>query len=240
MSKLKAPKVPSLQHLARTWDSDPEKVRRTLVALAKNSPTFSYQLMYELVQDLVHAKIPYEQIEFAIKSRVGRESVRNNFLEILPLVREGMEGIRPSFVHRVVPRHYPLGRGLYVPFSPPFVYGASGVLHMPWFSFWRSNPLSGVRLSLFATIIDEIVEQDPDLEYAEVTILDFSASGAASPRELNKIKLEEIERVDRADLVEMLRIYVSGYEAACRDLEANDYSSLETESENDAQFLLFD
>ncbi|KUJ05166.1 hypothetical protein D7Y51_18370 [Stenotrophomonas maltophilia] len=111
---------------------------------------------------------------------------------------------------------------------------------MPWFSFWRSNPLSGVRLSLFATIIDEIVEQDPDLECAEVTILDFSASSAASPRELKKIKLEEIERVDRENLVEMLRVYVSGYEAACRDLEANDFSSLETESENDAQFLLFD
>lgn len=37
MAKLK---VPSLQHLARNWRDDPLRVKRLLVHLAQNSPTF--------------------------------------------------------------------------------------------------------------------------------------------------------------------------------------------------------
>ena len=67
-----------------------------------------------------------------------------------------------------VDRHYPVGRGLMVPFEPPLVYGIGGQLYFPWFSFWRRNPLSDERLSLFVTLVDEVLLQDPDLDTARL------------------------------------------------------------------------
>lgn len=220
MGTSKIPKVPSLQHLARIWDPDPERIKKTLVKLALNGPTFSYQLMYELIEDLIHSKIPYEQIETAVRSRVAREHVRNNFLELLPLIRDQLVGINASYVHRVSPRYYPIGRGVVVPFAPPFVYGEEGCVHMPWFSFWKNNPLSGRRLSLFMTVVDEILSQDPDLDEAAFRVLDFSVDEVTGERAVVVLRSSEIERIDRKELAGMLATFVEGFDAACRELES--------------------
>lgn len=219
MKKVRAPKVPSLQHLARAWDPNPDRIRRTLMALALNGPTFSYQIIYELIGDLMLSKIPYSQVENAIKTRVRQESVRSNFLELLPLVRDQLSGISPAFIHRVAPRYYPIGRGLAVPFAPPFIYGLNGDIHLPWFSFWKSNPLDGKRLSLFITIIDEVLMQDPDLDQSFVTILDFSAAESGGARQISVIPARDIPRLCRSELSAMLSTFVQGYEAACVALQ---------------------
>ena len=49
--------------------------------------------------------------------------------------------------------------------------------------FYR-NQLARERLSLFVTLVDELMLPDPDLEQARFEILDFSASKTGKPREL--------------------------------------------------------
>lgn len=218
MAKTKKLKIPSLQHLARLWRPDVERVRRTLVSLARNSPTFSYQIVYELVHDLVYSKLPYAQVENAVRDRVRVAYVREKFLEILPLIESHFSDVKVDFVHQVAPRFYPLGRDLLIPFTPSFVYGAQGKLHLPWFSFWRENPLDSERLSLFMSVVDEVLAQDPDLEGAEFSILDFSAVDSKSPRTLKVIPSSEIPRVSAERRTEMLGIFIAGFRLAQEDL----------------------
>lgn len=47
-----------------------------------------------------------------------------------------------------------------VPFEGPMIYGVGGQLYFPWFSFWRRNPLANERLSLFVTLVEEVLLQD--------------------------------------------------------------------------------
>lgn len=215
MSRLK---IPSLQHLSRIWRPDPGAIRRALVQLAKHGPTFSYDPLYEAVHDLLVMRIPYQQVVEGISRGVRREDVRENFLGVLPLIRDYFDGISPSFVQRVAPRFYPVGRDLLVPFHPPLIYGVNGEIHFPWFSFWRSNPLTDERLSLFVSVVDDVLLQDPDLEEAKFVILDFSADGPRSPRELTIIQASEIPRQSASQKAEMLGIFAKGYKLAQEEL----------------------
>jgi len=215
MSKLK---VPSLQHLARIWHPDPLAIRRVLVGLAKHGPTFSYEPLYGAVRDLLYLKVPYEQVLEGIRRGTKREDVRENFLSVMPLLRNHFEGVSATFVQSVARRFYPVGRDLAIPFQPPLIYGEDGIIHFPWFSFWRSNPLSAERLSLFVTIVDDVLLQDPDLEDAEFTILDFSAPGIKMPRRLRPISANQITRLSDARKAEMLSAFAEGYRLAAAEL----------------------
>jgi hypothetical protein len=96
-----------------------------------------------------------------------------------------------------------IGCGLIVPFDPPLLYGIGGKLTFPWFSFWRSNPLADARLSLFVTMVDELLADDPDLAAADFQILDFSvpkvkAGRTKPPRQLRIIDARDIPRTNEA------------------------------------------
>jgi hypothetical protein len=110
-----------------------------------------------------------------IRRGIKREAVRNNLLGVLPLIRDHFADVAPDFIQAIDRRYYPVGRGLMVPFEPPMIYGVGGQLYFPWFSFWRQNPLAKERLSLFVTLVEEVLLQDPDLETARFEVLDFSA-----------------------------------------------------------------
>jgi hypothetical protein len=216
MSKLK---VPSLQHLARNWRSDPQRVKRALVELVRNSPTFSYDALFGAVRDMLVLGVPYEQIEKGIK-RIKREDLRDNLLSVLPLIHKHFSDIAPTFVQSVARRYYPVGRNLMVPFDPPMIYGLDGQIHFPWFSFWRSNPLTDERLSLFVSIVEDVLLQDPDLENARFQILDFSAPAPKEPRELRVIEAAEILRISPERKIEMLTIFADGYSMAETELSS--------------------
>lgn len=211
-------RVPSLQHLARNWHSDPKRISKELVRLALNPPTFSYNPLYGAVRDLLVLRVSYDQVVEGIKRGVKRKSVQDILLDVLPLIRDHFDGVAPDFVQQIERRYYPVGRGLMVPFEPPLVYGLGGQLYFPWFSFWRSNPLADERLSLFVTLVDELLLQDPDLESARFDILDFSAPKAKAPRELIVIDSRDIERVSDARKVDMLEGFVKGFVAAQDEL----------------------
>lgn len=222
MSKLK---VPSVQHLARNWRATPERTCRQLVALVENPPIFNYNALFGAVRDLLVFNQPYEEIVEGIRRGIKRDDVRENLLGVLPLIRDHFAGLAPDFVQGIDRRHYSIGRRLMVPFDPPLVYGLGGKLTFPWFSFWRSNPLADQRLSLFVTIVDELLADDPDLAAADFQILDFSmpkvkiAKGQPKPpRQLRIIDADDIPRVDEATKLEMLTVFAEGYSMAVAEL----------------------
>jgi hypothetical protein len=211
-------KVPSLQHLARNWHEDSSRVKSVLVRLAQNSPTFNYNPLFSAVQDMLVFGQPYDEIAEGIRRGVQREGVRDNFLEVLPLIRDHFDGISPAFVQPVGRRYYPVGRGLLVPFDPPLIYGVGGRIHFPWFSFWRKNPIAQMRLSLFVTMVDDVLIQDPDLETAKFEILDFSAPAGKKSRELMVIDARDVPRVTAEEKAEMLAVFAEGFFLAQAEL----------------------
>ncbi|SIS96633.1 hypothetical protein [Insolitispirillum peregrinum] len=211
MSKLK---VPSLQHLARNWRDTPIKVSNELIKLVENPPTFNYNPLHSAIRDMLILKVQHKQIEEGVIRAVKREVVRNNYLEILSLCRDYFEGVLPHFIQSVERRFYPVGRGLLVPFEPPLIYGVNGQLHFPWFSFWRKNPLADRHLQLFASIVYEVLLQDPDLEEARFVILDFSAAKQNHPRELNVIDARDIPRLSKSEIDDMLAVFAEGFTLA--------------------------
>jgi hypothetical protein len=235
-------RVPSVQHLARNWRSDPAAIARILVRLAENPPIFNYNPLFGAVRDLLVLGVPYEQVVEGIK-KIKRAMVRDNLLGVLPLIRDYFDGVTPDFFQSIERRYYPVGRGLMVPFEPPMIYGVGGQLYFPWFSFWRQNPLADQRLSLFATIVDEVLMQDPDLESARFEILDFSCPGPKQPRILRVINAQDIPRINETRKAEMLQAFAEGYFLAIEALKGQETTSRQGDasSESDAdQFRLFE
>ncbi|HEU0216670.1 MAG TPA: hypothetical protein VFQ90_08415 [Stellaceae bacterium] len=150
-------RVPTVQHLARNWRRDVASIARLLVRLALNPPRFNYNPLYSAVRDLLVLGVPYQQVEEGIRRGIRRLTVRDNLLSVLPLISDHFADVRPDFCQTIEKRYYPVARGLMVPFEPPMIYGVGGQIYFPWFSFWRQNPLAQERLSLFVTLVDEIL-----------------------------------------------------------------------------------
>lgn len=241
MAKLK---VPSVQHLARNWQSTPERTCKKLVALVNSPPTFNYNSLFFAARDMLVFNQPYEEIVEGIRQAVKRADVRQNLLSVLPLLRDHFTSVSPDFVQTIGRRHYSIGRGLKVPFDPPLLYGVGGQLTFPWFSFWRQNPLAKDRLSLFVTLVDELLADDPDLASARFQILDFSVPrvrGRERERELRVIDARDIPRIDDSTKVEMLRIFADGYFLAEAELAGRPAASSEDRERRDPrQRDLFD
>jgi hypothetical protein len=217
MAKLK---VPSLQHLARNWKPESGMISRDLVNLVRNPPTFSYNAVFSATYDLLHFKQPLEQVMRGLEKAEKRARVRQNFLEILPLIHKHFEDTNPNFVNKVSTRRYVIGQGLDIPFTPPLIYGVGGQIYFPWFSFWKSNSMANLNLRLFVTIVDEILRSDPDLDQSIFEILDFSCLQGEGNRSLKVIDTREIEHVSQAEKIEMLEIFADGYTKAKAILEA--------------------
>lgn len=211
MSRLK---VPSLQHLARNYADNSSEICRKLVQLVRGSPNFNYNPLFSAVRDLLLLKMNYEQVEEGIRRYIRREDIRENFLEVLPLLHKHFRDVSPDFVNSISTRNYAVGPRLLVPFTPPIMYGVGGQLYFPWFSFWRSNPLGKENLSLFVTAVFELLEQDPDLENARFQILDFSAAPTIKQRTLKILEANDIPRLSDDRKKEMLEVFADGYAMA--------------------------
>lgn len=211
---MKTLKVPSLQHLARNWSDRPEKIEKRLVNLALNPPNFSYEPLFSIVRDFLVFDLPLDDVIKGVQTRVKQESVRKNFVELLPLVHQYFQHTKPSFVAEVGGRQYSVARDLQVPFTPQLIYGVNGETYFPWFSFWRSNPMSGENLSLFVTLVSEILSQDADFDGSNFKILDFSVPKGGGSRSIEVIDTREIVRVSEARKREMLEIFIDGFRRA--------------------------
>jgi len=105
-----------------------------------------------------------------------------------------------------------------VPFAPPLVYGAGGEVCFPWFSLWKSNPLVGENLSLFVSVVRELVLQDPDLEASRFLILDLSAKKKEQHRALKIVDSRDVPILSNYRLREMLDVFSKGYFDAVREI----------------------
>lgn len=237
-------KVPSLQHLARNWHQNPDVIKNRLIRLVRKPPTFNYESIFSAVEDLLLLRLPYEQVIEGIRRGTRRADVRDNLLGLLPLVRDYFLDVAPDFYQSIARRYYPAGRGILVPFDSPLIYGVSGTIHFPWFSFWRRNPLASKRLSLFVSLVDEVLLQDPDLENAKFVILDFSASAPKQPRQLHIVDAARIPRLNKESLAEMLSIFAKGYRQAKAELAGEPSTTEKSEAPDEDsvedQLELFD
>ncbi len=210
---MKEIKLPSLQHVARQWAPTPELVAKNLVALALSAPPFSYERLYSLARGVATGD-SLEQVLAAVETAKLHPSARANYAEILPLVAEYFDERRPEFVNDVSPRLYPVGKSLLVPFKPPMIFFREGKATLPWFVFWRSQPLEGQNLRLFVSLVREMMEQDPDLEESSFPIIDCSAPDKKSPRRLTIVESHDVQLLTDGEKREMLEILVSGFELA--------------------------
>jgi hypothetical protein len=212
--RMNKPSVPSAQHLARVWQPTVEQTVATLIGLVDNPPFFSYARLYTLILELVVLRTPLSQLNAAIWRSVKQEVVRNNFVDLLSLIHAEFAHRDIEFAQRVSGRMYPVSRELAIPFVPPLVYGAKGELVFPWFSLWRLNPLQGERLSLFVTLVNEMLMQDPDLENAHFEIWDLSAPRPGALRQLRITNARDIPLVAESRKVEMLSVFAEGFRLA--------------------------
>jgi hypothetical protein len=207
-------RVPSVQHLARNWHDSPKEIAGSFVKMALNPPYFNYNLLGHVAKDCLQFRIPEEQIVKGIKDKEGRERVLRNLLGIVPLMYDHFSGLQPDFVHDVAPNYYPIDRDLRVPFKSVFAYGVGGQVYLPWFIFWKSNPLTEIQFSLFVTLALDIISQDPDLDDARLQILDFSEPDQGKGRSLRVIDASDVEVLPRKKVVDMLSVFAEGFRMA--------------------------
>lgn len=161
-------------------------------------------------------KVPFERVQEDIRTRVKRAFVREKYLEVLPLVVEFFEKRNIAFSQKVVPRYYSIDKDLQIPFAPPLVIGVEGKLVLPWFVFWKDNPLAGENLSLFVTIVKEILEQDSDLADADFMIVDLSFDRNAGCRTMKVTDSREIPLLSEERKILMLKVFAEGFREAKR------------------------
>jgi hypothetical protein len=211
-------------------------ISRDLVSLVRNPPIFNYRAVFSAAQDLLQFGQPLSEVLEGIRRAEKRERVRENFLELVPLIANHFQDIRPDFVNPVSTRIYSIGPNLAIPFTPPLVYGVGGQLYFPWFSFWRQNPLRGKNLRLFVTLVDEVLRDDPDLESANFQILDFSCPEAEKERILSVQDTSEIERLPHEEKVAMLEVFAEGFQKAKSVLEAEPTRAPREERDEDDHY----
>lgn len=166
--------VPSAQHMARNWSPDPRVVEKKLVDVALNPPWMTYNPIHGYIRDVTQFGVPLHQVLYAIEQKVKKESTKRSFKEIITLVSSYFDEVRPDFVNSVSRRYYPIGPGILVPWDMQLLYGVGGKLVVPWFSFWASNPVKGLKGDLFANVVFDLLEDDPDLEDAEFQFIDLA------------------------------------------------------------------
>lgn len=211
-------KVPSVPHLARLWKPDEVAIKDALIRLTKSAPPFSYAQLLGMVRSMLALKSDLREMELLIQRGVRGELAQKCYLEIAPLLSDHFAKIAPSFVHEVSVRVYPLNRHLRVPFEPPMVFGFNGKTYLPLFIFWRTNPLTPDQLSLMASMVRELIAQDPDLDLATTSILDFSAPKGVPERVFRQLALNDIPSISSAKRDEMLSVFAAGFELARKEL----------------------
>ena len=208
------PHFPSAQHLARMWEDSPEKTCKSLVKMVDASPPFSYARILPLISELLAFGTPIKRILLTADRQFGESALGSNAAEILPLIDAQVQKRKFHFAHPVAGRKYPLSRDLAIAFNPPVVCGDGSDIVFPWFSLWRTNPLNGERLSLFVSLITDMLLQDPDLDAARFEIWDLSAPSKGEARVLRVTDAAEIPLLTSKRKEEMLNTFVAGFELA--------------------------
>lgn len=205
---------PSILHLARLWRPTPEEVATEILDTWSRTPTFSYRLLYMLITKALQGSLPYSQFEQAILENESRASVQKILLEVLPHLYSHFQMLNPGFVQPIDQRSYVISNNLIVPFNPPLIFGDQTQTVLPWFLFWKSNPLGSDQIALASTLAIDLIEQDPDLAGADFSLYDFAVPKGEEERRLRITRRGTLRQLSERTRDEMLEIFVLGYELA--------------------------
>jgi hypothetical protein len=211
-------KVPSPAHLSLLYRETPEKVMKAQLALLNGAPNFSYQPLYKTMRGLLGAACSEKELLSAISKCALRADVREKYAELVPLIADYFCEKKIAYAIEVAPRFYPVARDLLVPFSPPLIYADDKGLCLPYFIFWKKHALRGERLSLFSSIVREILDEDPDLSHARFEVVDMSAGSdlgdKSGVRSLKVFSEEGIGKISKDRKRDMLSTFAEGFRRA--------------------------
>lgn len=209
---------PALQHLARVTKPTAAEVKKALIDGFLKRAQFSYSLLSDLVRTSMTAAssgitLSESALTAAIKKRQPNAKYQKILLEVVPLLHSYFSTIAPKYILDVDARKY-LINDLAIPFKPPFAFESQQQIIIPWFIFWKSNPLTRTQISLLATLIFEIIAEDPDFKDAKVLIFDFSEKAPGIGRSLIVTDAATIDRLSDQDRDNLLETFMEGFLAA--------------------------
>jgi len=226
---------PSLLHLALLWRPTPQGVAKAIIQSHKSTPDFTYAPLFRLINVALKRKLSYINFVSAIRECEKRPRVQKIFLDLLPLIYDHFNNINPNFVLPIKKRQYVISNDIAIPFNPPFVYGVDGQLTLPWFIFWKKNPLSEEQVALSATLVRELMDQDPELSEANFAIYDFSAPLGDDNRILRITNGADLPRLNKIRRNQMLEIFVDGFLLAREQIQSEAFYINRSESRKSAR-----
>ncbi len=205
---------PALQHLARSMQDTPEAVAKSLINAYLATPPFSYRFLGELIRQAMRGgNFSASQFDAAVRAKRMDERYQKIFLELTPLIHSHFGRLTAKFILPMPAQKYRVNQ-LEIPFRPPFVFGINDEMIIPWFIFWKTNPLTDKQYRLLATLLSELLSQDPDYRDAKILIYDFSAEIEGGERTLKIIDVASISKMSAEERDSALEIFIAGYELA--------------------------
>lgn len=232
---------PAVHNMVRSAFDTPEEVSKALIKSYLSHPPFSYRLLGDIIRlALKGNKLSKPALDSAVLAHQKNPDYQKIFLEITPLIFEHFSSISPKFILDVEPRKYKINR-IEIPFKPPFAFGVGDEIIIPWFIFWKNNPLTSKQLSLLATIISDLMSQDPDYRDAKIQIYDFGVGEDGETRTLQITDLATIKKLGSQELEDALLAFLNGYEMAeARIKSLQVVKESRKENSNKDQIDLFD
>lgn len=234
--------APSIQHYIKGFQPTPELVCMERLKFLRNPPQMSYKPVYKLFRDILDFKQPLPDLLMSATKSDKRSHVVKNYQSILRLLHEEFVPKNIEAVFDVYIDPYKVSQDVSIPFDQQLVYFSGDKMHLPWLSLWRGGALTGEKLSLFASIVSQSLQQNPDLENVDFQLYDLSSTKANSPRTLKVQDLSSIKLLSYAEQREMLEILERGYRMAeieYRNMPKDTNKKPASESLDDNQIDLF-
>lgn len=226
-------KPPSLQHVARFYRPTADGVKKEFLKLARAHPPFSYEDLYKLTWDMAKGLQTYEAV-YRAASGIRLDIKRDSYLRALPPCNVFFDELKHAYAIPVGSRSYSIGRGIQVPFCPPMLCGTAKGVVLPWLIFWKDNPLTGIQLQLFASMVEDILKGEPDLDSAQLLIVDMSDAAIKKDGRPVVTSSADVIKLPASQMASMLSTVVEGFELAKEELKSVNIKSVERESMRDS------
>ncbi len=191
-----------------------ELVEKDLLRIAKSKPTFNYERVERALRDLLQFGQPIEEIVMSLELADKRDFVKTLYIEIVTILNAHFKEHLVDQVISLDKFYYPISPKIRIPVKLPFILIVDNKPIIPLFIFWKRNPLKDKQVSLFITIVKDVLAQYPDLSDAETILFDCSADKGENERTLKVIDTSEVALLDKEELEKMLTIFIEGFEKA--------------------------
>lgn len=156
IAKIKRP--PSLPNWVRLNDRRRDETAKRIAGFLVSRPKHALAQIYSIMADYVTFRIG-EATALKAVSRIKNLMVRNAGHEIVPLLidwfdEREVKGIRVYHDFAIM---YPIGRGMFVPVKPTFVFNDQGKLTPVFVIGWASIALNDFQKHLLSSIIERAI-----------------------------------------------------------------------------------